>query len=150
MKQQWLFYIPFFVQAAVILFDEFFFHIKRGLPLWERIGHPLDTFSMVLCLSYVLVFPFSKGALFPFIVLGAISCLLITKDEFVHSEECEGKEHWLHALLFVTHPLVLISIGWLWGHGEHYRPFLSIQLLFVSLFCLYQLVYWNLVWKEKK
>lgn len=145
-----IYYIPFFVQAVVILFDEFYFHVKRGLPLWERIGHPLDTLSVVLCVSYVLVFPYSTAALFPYIVLAVISCLLITKDEFVHKEECEAKEQWLHALLFVNHPLVLISMGVLWSKGEAFRPFLAVQLVFVALFCLYQLVYWNLLWKEKK
>lgn len=145
----WLFFLPFIVQASVMSFDEFYFHMKRGLPLWERIGHPLDTFSVVLCLSYILIFPYSTGALIPFIILAAISSLLVTKDEFVHKEHCEAKEQWLHALLFVNHPLVLICLGWMWAQGGVYTPFLTVQLLFVSLFCLYQLVYWNLVWKEK-
>lgn len=146
---EWVYYVPFIVQGAVLCFDEFYFHIKRGLPLWERIGHPLDTLSVVLCFSYILVFPFSKAALFPFLLLGMLSCLLVTKDEFVHKEECNAKEQWLHAVLFLNHPLLLISAGWMWGHGETHRPFLGLQLIFASIFCLYQLVYWNLVWKEK-
>jgi hypothetical protein len=149
MRWSWLFYIPFLVQAVVIGYDEFYFHIKRGLPRWERIGHPLDTFSVVLCLAFVIVFSYSKALMLPFIGLGALSCLLVTKDEFVHKQHCDAKEQWLHALLFLNHPLVLISMGCMWWEGARFAPFLKIQLVLVSLFCLYQVIYWNLVWKEK-
>jgi hypothetical protein len=146
---KWIFYIPLLVQGVVLCFDEFYFHIKRGLPRWERIGHPIDTFSVVLCLAYVLVLPYSKATLFPFLILAAFSCLLVTKDEFVHKEKCSAEEQWLHALLFLNHPLLLISIGWMWGQGEISSLFLGLQLAFASIFCIYQLVFWNLVWKEK-
>jgi hypothetical protein len=149
MSWSWIFFVPFIVQAVVITYDEFYFHIKRGLPLWERIGHPIDTLSIVLCLAFVLVFPYSKVLILPFALLAALSCLLVTKDEFVHKEHCDAKEQWLHALLFLNHPLVLISTGWMWGQGGRFNPFLTVQLILVSLFCVYQLVYWNLVWKEK-
>jgi hypothetical protein len=148
MKWSLLFYIPFIVQALVIGYDEFYFHIKRGLPRWERIGHPLDTLSIVLCLSFVVIFPYTPSLILPFIVLGTLSCLLVTKDEFVHKKHCDAKEQWLHALLFLNHPLVLISMGLLWKQNT-FVPFLTLQLIFASLFCLYQLIYWNLVWKEK-
>ncbi|NGX62146.1 MAG: hypothetical protein K940chlam9_01640 [Chlamydiae bacterium] len=146
---EWFWYIPFIVQGLVIVWDEFYFHWKRGLPLWERIGHPLDSFTVVLCLSYVLLFPYSKEVLLPFVILAVLSCLFVTKDEFVHKEHCDGKEQWLHAVLFLNHPLVMISMGMLWARGAGSHLFLTSQLVFTSLFCLYQLVYWNLVWKEK-
>ncbi len=145
----WVFYLPFVVQGAVIFFDEFYFHIKRGLPRWERIGHPLDTLSIIICFVYVLFVPFSKVTLLLFVILGVISCLFVTKDEFVHKEHCEASEQWLHALLFLNHPLVLFCLGWMWHSSSNFKPFISLQLVFVSLFCLYQLIYWNLVWKEK-
>jgi hypothetical protein len=149
MKGSLFFYLPFLVQALVIAYDEFYFHLKRGLPLWERIGHPLDTLSLIVCIAFVLVFSYSKALSVPFIAMGALSCLLVTKDEFVHKEHCNAKEQWLHALLFLNHPLVLISMGWMWSQGKAYTIFLTWQLVFVSLFCLYQVIYWNLVWKEK-
>ncbi len=149
MTWNWILFIPFIAQGFVLVFDEFYFHIQRGLPLWERIGHPLDTLSVVLCLLFVLIFPFSRVLILPFIILSAISCLFVTKDEFVHKEHCDAKEQWLHALLFVLHPLVLISMGFMWAELEFFRPFLTIQLVFISLFFIYQIVYWNLVWKEK-
>lgn len=147
--KSWVFYLPFIVQAAVIFFDEFYFHIRRALPRWERIGHPLDTLSIIICLAYALVLPFSRIALVLFLILGVISCLFVTKDEFVHKEHCKASEQWLHALLFLNHPIVLFSMGWMWIQGERYRPFLLMQLIVVSLFCMYQVIYWNVVWKEK-
>jgi hypothetical protein len=144
-----LFIIPFIVQIAVIGWDEFYFHHKRGLPRWERIGHPLDTLSVVSCFAFVLLAPYSKLYLWIYIALGAFSCVLVTKDEFVHKEVCKASEQWLHALLFLNHPLVLISIGWMWMQGERYRPFMVLQLVAAAIFCIYQVVYWNWVWKEK-
>lgn len=142
-----LFYIPFLIQTLVIGLDEFHFHLKRGLPKWERIGHPIDTLSVVLALAFTLVFPYQTSTLIAFIILAAASAILVTKDEFVHKEHCPASEQWLHALLFLNHPLVLISMGFLWVRQE--RLFLLSQLILSSLFCLYQVIYWNFVWKEK-
>ncbi len=149
MTWQIVFFIPFLVQTAVIVWDEFYFHHKRGLPRWERIGHPIDTLSVVACFAFVLVFPHSSPFLWCFVTLGVFSCFLVTKDEFVHKEHCNAAEQWLHAILFLNHPLVLISIGWMWMQGSVYRPFMLLQLSSAALFCLYQIFYWNFVWKEK-
>lgn len=148
MRAFWVF-IPFLVQGAVIGYDEFYYHLKRGLPKWERIGHPIDTFSLVVCLAFVRLVPFSQSTLVWYILLSLISCLLVTKDEFIHHECCPAKEQWLHALLFINHPIVLLCMGWMWSAGTLYHPFLTIQLTVVTLFCLYQLIYWNLIWEEK-
>ncbi len=142
---KWLFYLPFVAQAVVIMVDEFYFHLRRGLPKWERLGHPLDTLSIAACFLYVLLVAYTPQTLFGFIGIGLFSCLLVTKDEFVHAEECEGAEHWLHALLFVIHPLVLLSMGWMWRQQALFRPFLWVQLFFVAFFCIYQVIYWNFV-----
>lgn len=149
MKWTWIFFIPFAVQALVIAWDEFFFHLRRGLPKWERIGHPLDTITIILCFAFVIIFPYSKLFLWIYMALAALSCLFVTKDEFVHKEHCPAEEQWLHALLFLNHPLVLICVGWMWMQGQAYIPFLTLQTVVISFFCLYQLIYWNLIWKEK-
>lgn len=142
-----LFYIPFIVQMLVIGVDEFYFHWKRGLPRWERIGHPLDTLSVTLVLAYTLVFPFNGTTLIPYIMVATLSAILVTKDEFIHKECCCAKEQWLHALLFINHPLVLISTAILWAKGS--LAFLGLQMIASALFCLYQLIYWNVIWKER-
>lgn len=145
--------IPFIVQALCIGIDESYFHIKRGLPKWERIGHPLDTLSVIACLLFVLWIPYSPFALKWYITLGIVSCLMITKDEWVHKHHCPAAEHWLHALLFVNHSLVLIATGLIWWgkwitHPESMHYFLGLQVALIAIFFLYQVIYWNFIWKE--
>jgi hypothetical protein len=154
--------IPFLVQAAVISIDEWYFHVKRGLPRWERIGHPLDTLSVIICFFFVLFFPYSSGALKGYIALAVFSCLMVTKDEFVHKHHCPASEQWLHALLFINHPIMLGCLGLIWpviqngdslpwiGHPNELRSFLYVQGAFVVLFFMYQVIFWNFIWKQKK
>jgi len=72
--------VPFVIQALAIGFDEYYFHIKRGLPLWERIGHPIDTLSVAFCLFFVLFIPYSDTTLKWYIGLCVFSCLMVTKS----------------------------------------------------------------------
>jgi hypothetical protein len=156
--------LPFLIQAIVIGVDECVFHLKRGLPKWERLGHPLDTLSVLICLSYVLIFPYSGFHLKVFIALAIFSCLLVTKDEFVHKHCCPASEQWLHALLFLNHPVMLTATGLIWPtlHGAEtpiwlknwltepafLTGFLIAQAAFAALFFFYQAIYWNFIWKE--
>lgn len=131
------------LQGVVMLVDEVRFHRRRSLPRWERIGHPIDTASVLLCcLLAVLCEPTSR-ALTVYGALGVGSCLLVTKDEFVHATKCEPAEHWLHALLFVLHPLLLIGLALLWVANA--RSILLVQTLATASFGFYQLIYWNIV-----
>jgi hypothetical protein len=155
----YLILFPFLLQTAVIFIDEFYFHWKRGLPRWERIGHPLDTLSTLLCFAYVLIFPCDALHLKIYIGLALFSCVFVTKDEFVHKECCPASEQWLHALLFINHPIILSLLGILWAvckadplpsflmSLQPYQPmavcFLWMQTCFVGLYGLYQALYWN-------
>jgi len=156
-------FIPFIVQAIAIGFDEIHFHLKRGLPRWERIGHPLDTLSVLICLLFLLFIPFSTSMAKIYAGLALFSCLMVTKDEFIHKHHCPPLEHWVHALLFINHPIMLVSGGLMWAavgdgpdwllsyvHSPGLFPyFLGIQALFAGLFFLYQAIYWNFIWKPK-
>jgi hypothetical protein len=142
----YLLFLPFFLQTLIITLDEFVFHVKRGLPKWERLGHPLDTLTVVACFAYVAFVPYSALALKIYIGMAIFSCIFVTKDEFVHKEHCPAPEQWLHAILFLNHPVVLTCAGLLWGKAS---TFLTIQAGLAVLFGLYQLVYWNLIWKER-
>lgn len=156
-----LIFIPFILQALVIILDEWVFHIKRGLPKWERIGHPLDTLSVISCFAFVLLMPYEPGLIKYYIGLAIFSCLFVTKDEFVHKHHCPAAEQWLHAILFVNHSVVLAAMGLIWPQlsgveifswlpsVETLRPFLWLQAAFAAIFCLYQIVYWNFFYKEK-
>ncbi len=156
--------IPFFLQAVCIAVDEAYFHYRRGLPKWERIGHPLDTFTVLICLGWLIFIPFSSSSLIGYILLSAFSCIFVTKDEFVHKKHCPASESWLHALLFTLHPLTLILLGLIWCHlGDvklppnlqtflppfNLRIFLWGEFLLMALFFFYQIVYWNFIWQEK-
>lgn len=157
--------IPFALQALCMVFDEGYFHIRRGLPLWERIGHPLDTLSVLVCMGFVLFVPFSKTTLIVYIVLASFSSLLVTKDEFVHKHHCPASENWLHAVLFTLHPITLTCAGFMWpvvqgaevsnwiakwlDQPDKLHLFLQMQLGTMFLFFLYQIVFWNFVWKNK-
>lgn len=156
---------PFALQALCMVVDEAYFHIRRGLPRWERIGHPIDTLSVLICMGWILFVPFSKGALTLYIILASCSSILVTKDEFVHKEHCPAAENWLHALLFTLHPITLTCAGFMWpvvqkipltpwiarwlDHPDDLFLFLQIQFGIMTLFLGYQILFWNWIWKDK-
>jgi hypothetical protein len=90
---------------------------------------------------------------------------MVTKDEFVHKHFCPAAENWLHAVLFTLHPLTLIATGFIWPVVQNAEVpkwltiwltapldlniFLKIQFSLMILFFIYQVVFWNFIWKEK-
>lgn len=143
-----LLFIPFILQGMLMGIDEYF-HFKRGLGKWERLGHPLDTLTVMLPLVYIMNFHYSFNRLLLFIGMAVFSCLFITKDEFIHRHECSGVECWLHAVLFVLHPLIFLANGFLWKLHPG-TNFFVIQFVFISLFFLYQIVFWSFVWNRQR
>ena len=158
--------LPFLAQVLIIGIDEFYFHIRRGLPQWERIGHPLDTLTVLACFAFVLFVPYSSFYLKIYIGLTLFSCIFVTKDEFVHKECCPASEQWLHALLFLNHPIVLTAAGLIWPianggtgpawlsslnmYADSLHLFLLMQTGFVALFLIYQTLYWNVFYGRKR
>ena len=85
-------YIPFALLGALMLFDEGYFHVRRGLPRWERIGHPVDSAVFMAALAWAAVCPAGGWSLVIFVALGLFSCVVITKDsDFYHSHLLHGK-----------------------------------------------------------
>jgi len=111
----WL--LPFALQGVAMGVDEFRFHRKRTVPRWEWLGHGVDTALFLVCLACPLLLAPVASNLRLCAALAVLSCLVITKDEFIHQRLCSGGEHWLHALLFLLHPVVLGATGWLWLAG---------------------------------
>ncbi len=142
----WLAVSVIVCQSVIMLVDEMYFHRRRVLPRWERIGHPLDTLTVLLCYALTLALPPSPLAVRLFAGFAVFSCLFVTKDEFVHARECRPLEQWLHALLFVLHPVVLAGIALLWIRHAH--AVLLLQAGLTLSFGLYQAVYWNLSWAK--
>lgn len=153
--------LPFLFQGLLMAFDEWRYHIRRSLPLWERIGHPMDTISFLACILFVLFVPFDISSIKWYVMLSLFSCLLVTKDEFVHHDVCPKEEQWIHALLFTLHPIMLTLLGFIWpaiyGEGvfltlfdnpEALEIFVILLSGFVSLFFLYQVIAWNILWRR--
>jgi hypothetical protein len=143
--------LPFLIQALAIGIDEIYFHLKRGLPKWERIGHPLDTLSVLLCFLLALFFPYSESFLKGYIALAILSCVMVTKDEFIHKHHCPAFEHWIHAFLFLNHPILLTCIALIWkSSSPPLLLFLSVQTCLVALFFFYQVIFWNFLWRRNE
>lgn len=138
-----IFVVPVALQALAMVVDEAYFHRKRGLPRWERIGHPLDTLTIVACLAWLLATTPGDVTLGVYLALAVFSSLFVTKDEWIHAKHCEPGEQWLHAVLFVLHPIVLAAFGIMWWSGE--RDVLALQLVVAIAFAAYQTVYWNVI-----
>lgn len=124
-------------QGILMFFDEFKYHHKRGLKKWERVGHPIDSFFFLIPFVYTLYF----SNIYIFLVLSLVSCLIVTKDEFVHAKECDAPEQWLHSVLFIIHPIAFIGLWLAWQNG--FSQIIKFQSLIIFLFMLYQIIYWN-------
>lgn len=131
-----------------MMVDEFYFHRERDLPRWERIGHPLDTLTVLSCYGFVLAVTASRAALLVFAGLAVFSLIFSAKDEPVHRRVCGRGEHRVHYLLFGLHPLVLGAMAMMWWlHTPFFVVVLWAQFLLTAVFMLYQITYWN-VWKQ--
>jgi len=133
------------LQSFAIFVDEFHFHRNRGLPRWEQIGHPLDTLTVLASFIPMAILP-KSGSTPPWLIgLIIFSCLFVTKDEWVHQAECCGDEQWLHSVLFLLHPGVLYA-AWLCWKESGPSVLHQIQIMALSVFFIYQVVYWNFGW----
>lgn len=150
------FFIPFLfaVHGIIMATDEFWFHWKRNLPRWERWGHPIDTLSFIFCFALAIILPGSKENVYVYSFAALLSMLLITKDEWIHSRYCTAFEMWLHALLFLIHPILLAVAGIYLARFqlnleiETLRFWIVLQTVISILFFFYQLIYWNGPWKR--
>lgn len=156
--------IPFALQMVCMVFDEFCFHRSRTVPRWERLGHPLDTLSVLICWTFVLLTRPTSTSIAVYAAMCGFSCLFVTKDEWVHAKWCRPGEHWLHAVLFILHPLTFLSAGLMWktisvsptdmpalvlfGRQGFERTVLTANVVMTLFFGLYQFIYWNLLWKD--
>lgn len=132
--------ISIWILHGLLMFvDEFHYHHRRGLERWESAGHPVDTLFFLACFVYALTVNPSHIA--GFAVLAILSALIITKDEFVHAEQCPGGEQLLHALLFIIHPVALYMLYLAWT--QDLMLLVRIQTAIILLFGIYQVVYWD-------
>jgi hypothetical protein len=139
----WLPWLFFGLHSSLMFVDEFAFHRKRVLNRWERIGHPLDTLTFLAPLALVLFLEPTSAAQWWYIGLAVFSSIFITKDEWQHHELCVATEQWLHALLFIIHPIMLWLLYRLWLAGDSMLPL--IMFIGAAGMLLHQSVYWNVL-----
>jgi 2-polyprenyl-6-hydroxyphenyl methylase/3-demethylubiquinone-9 3-methyltransferase len=133
--------------------DELGFHSGRTVPRLEWLGHALDTSVFLVCLACPLLLAPTALHLKGYAGLAALSCLLVTKDELGPHLACKGGEHWVHAVLFLLHPVVLIATACLWAAPGSVPPVLPVppaalaslmlwlQAALVGAFLLFQLLF---------
>lgn len=138
----------FATQGLLMIVDEFHFHRRREMPRWERIGHPLDTLTVLLPLLGACFLPHHGPWTFAFVAAALFSCVFVTKDEAVHARLCGPGEQWIHAMLFLLHPLVFAALWILWKEGE--RGWLALQAAVTFGFLCRQLFAWNGPWATRK
>ena len=139
----WVAWSIFGFHSVLLTGDELLYHRRRTLKRWERIGHPLDTLTFILPAGMTLLFEPTGTATTVYIILAAFSSLFITKDEWQHHELCPAKEQWLHAVLFVIHPVSLWMLYQLWTGGGHVLQYVFV-ISAAGMF-LHQLIYWNVI-----
>ena len=139
--------LPFLVHALLMGIDEWIHH-KRGLKKWERLGHPLDTLTVLVCVLFVFNAPFSETNEIIYGCLALFSTLFVTKDEWVHAKECHAFEQWLHALLFILHPVLLFLIYRFWSQ-ESFPDWFKPMPYGIAAFGLYQLIFWNVLRRQR-
>ena len=118
----WLWFLPFALQSLAMGVDELGFHHGRAVPRSEWLGHALDTSVFLVCLGCPLLLAPTAAHMQGYAVLAVLSCLLVTKDEVRPHLACKGGEHWVHALLFLLHPVVLASTACLWAAPRFVLP----------------------------
>lgn len=142
-------FLPLIAQSAVSLVDEFYCHHRRVVPRWERIGHPADTLSLLACVLFALFMAPTSANVGLFGALAIFSCVIITKDEWVHQSYCSGFELWLHSILFVLHPLVCLSLGLVWIRFPEMKDILYVEAALLILYTVYQFFYWNVFRRDE-
>jgi len=161
---KWLLLLPFILQAIVILVDEFYFHWRRGLPLWEKVGHPLDVCTLLGCFLWLANASYTETNLLIFAGLATFSCIFVTKEEWLHAQVCDAGEQWIHSLLFLLQPAALISAGVIWAHQTPVAatptaleagaawlfPIIEIQIVLQFAFLVYQIAFWGFIRKSPK
>jgi len=116
----------------LLCIDELWFHRKRILTKKEKWSHRVDLILLLSCVATVLFFEYSDKTRIVFGILALLSILSITKDEVSHASSCSGSELWIHSLIFLSHPLMLITLGAIWPVIDGVSFFLNVVIPFTT------------------
>lgn len=131
-----IYWSVFLLHGVIFTIDEVWYHRRREMPRWERWGHPLDTLTVLVPFSLLACFPELPPSLY--IGLAVFSSLFVTKDEWVHKVHSPPGEQWLHAVMYLLHP-VLFFVAWQLRTSPAF-PALVVGLVAIGI---YQVGYWN-------
>ncbi|MDX1921433.1 MAG: hypothetical protein SFU25_11960 [Candidatus Caenarcaniphilales bacterium] len=86
-------------------------HYFRGLGHWERISHPVDAFAVFLTMltGYYAAKSQSSILFWAYCFFSLATVVLSYKDEFIHKIEAPGYEQLLHAVMFSSSAVLLVS-----------------------------------------
>lgn len=135
-------------QFCCIAVDELYCHRLRGLDKWEMLGHPIDSFIFAIPIAVAAFFQFEQG-FYWFLAFSIVSCLIVTKDEKIHQQQCGAFESWLHSCMFILHTTVLFLVGIAWENNAPQEIF-KIMLTLTLLVSFSQLLYWNIINPSKE
>lgn len=137
-----LFIVVAVLYVTATLVDEFHFHRNRGLHRQEVIGYPINTLTVIACFLFLALAERNLATEKIYYLLAILSCLSITKDEWIHRKACSGGEMWMHSVLYILHPLLLFiaMLGW----EDHRATFLAFAGG-ATIYLFYQVTYWNLI-----
>ena len=83
--------VLFLVHGAAMVVDEAWFHRRRGLPRWERWGHPADTLTVLSATCWPWPCRAAPPGFAVYAGAAALSTLFVTKDEWIHARTCTGR-----------------------------------------------------------
>jgi len=154
---KYLLLLPLVEQGLAILVDEFYFHFARGLPRWEHLGHPLDTFTVLAPILWQGFSLQSHGNLTDYIVPPhSRACSSSRMNSYMPmlarrpstSMPCSSScihwflPRWPCSGLYITRPPER-SCGS--NRFAAWASALPIQAAILTLYMIYQDVYWNLI-----
>jgi hypothetical protein len=127
-------------QGMLLMYDDIVLHQRRGLPRWERIGHPIDAFFFSLPIG-IAAWKGSETSPAVYGGLSLLSCMIILKDEWIHVGRIKALEATIHAALFVIHPVTLYAAWELAKTGQT----IGLLLAWVALMSVFafQIIHWN-------
>lgn len=123
-------------------------HMRRGLPTWEKISHPIDALcvGITFALGYVASLQQSKTFFWAYCVSALLTIVISFKDELIHQELCDAKEQVVHAFMFALNGIIFTLGAFLILLNGHSWPFL-LGFAMAILTALWQLFFWFVLFK---
>ncbi|MCB9091414.1 MAG: hypothetical protein H6621_09740 [Halobacteriovoraceae bacterium] len=144
--------MPIFLMGLHVLLlnlDEYLFNKKRGHSPYETVSVISDGILFLIPLLIATFVTYSESWVWTYKILAGLSMLSVVKNEFFY-RNLEVKERFIHACLYVLHPMILFTFYESWTHNyfKEHTYFWMVQILYFGLgmkMVIYQLIYWNYI-----